>query len=54
MNEEDIRTSEVEKILSGWVIDFQEHFKDILEDPNEVTEDFPKYLELRPNCFYIS
>jgi len=54
LNEEDIRTSEVEKILSGWVIDFHENFRELLEDPNEITEDFPKYLELRPHEFYIS
>jgi len=54
LNEEDIRTSEVEKILSGWVIDFQENFRELLEDPNEYSEECPKYLELRPQIFYIS
>jgi hypothetical protein len=54
LNEEDIRTSEVEKILSGWVIDFHENFRELLEDPNEATEYFPKYLELRPHEFYIA
>ena len=54
LNEEDIRNSEIEKVLSGWVLDFQEHFKELLESDGEVNEDYPKYLELRPICFYIS
>ena len=54
MNEEDIRNPENEKILSGWVLEFQEYFKELLENDTDINEDYPKYLKLRPNCFYIS
>lgn len=54
LNEEDIRNSTIEKILSGWVFEFEEHFNELLENDNENNEDYPKYLELRPNCFNFS
>jgi hypothetical protein len=54
LKEDDIKNSEIEKILSGWVLEFQEHFKELLESDGEINEDYQKYFELRPNCFLIS
>ncbi len=55
LNENEIRNSLYEKILSNWVFEFEEHFSELLEKEIEkekkLNEDYPKYIELRPNCF---
>lgn len=43
---DDIMSNDLEKILSYWTIDFLENFSDMIEEN-------VKFLELRPNSFYI-
>lgn len=46
LSKDDIISNDIEKIFSYWTIDFQDNF-------SEVIEENPKFLELRPNSFYI-
>jgi hypothetical protein len=46
LSKEEILTNDLEKFLSFWVLDFQDYFSDLIEEN-------AKFLELRPNCFFI-
>jgi hypothetical protein len=49
LSEEEIKNSQVEEILSNWVIEFIKTFGKIYNNG----EEFPRFLELRPNIFLI-
>ena len=53
LSEKEIMQSEIEKLLSSWVIDFMRKFEDILVTNSDNSEENPRFLELRPNSFYI-
>jgi hypothetical protein len=49
ISEEDLKNSQIEEIMSSWVYDFKIHFSKLLDSKEEDA----RFIELRPNCFYI-
>ena len=49
LTEDEIKNSQVEEILSSWVIEFMQAFNSLFESESEQ----PRFLELRPNVFLL-
>jgi hypothetical protein len=49
LSEEDIQNSQIENIMSSWILSFNKQFSELFENEN----DPPRFMELRPNCFYL-
>jgi hypothetical protein len=52
LNDEEILNSEVERIMSRWVIEFLHKFSEWFENLDNLNE-YPRFLELRPHDYLL-